>query len=512
MTQSQFTFSNPASPFVLTVLDTTTNGVHLAESNTTLTISNPIITPPPTTGGPTSGNVVVNPGGAVQADGTVVPAGSTGTIVAGPKVMNGINSVNVSFKASQYNGWTPVNSLSAVGTTPPVDPPPVDPPPVDPPPVDPPPTTGPTVKISPTGGSDNANVTAKIQAAIKAGVSAEFTAGTYLFDPYTFNASVSAHIIIDSGVVWHDHSIFGQTQRMITISSGFNGSITGALLNISMPLNYANAKKEVANGKDYEYQHAFCFDGTDGTVTLGPIHILNAAGDGVNFNSVAASAKVTLNSVVSDTDIRQGWSVTGKSVGSVILNNCGANNGPLTGFDFEPDNPGNSVTNFVFNNFSTSNNTGGGMSFGFMNLGGSDTVGVKVNGYTSTHEGTGAVGFWNNNSGTNTNAKGSVTMNNFNISNCQYDATYGRKSTDGWKMVFTNGVITNPNTGGNWAHYDTNAAIGVGLFGGESGTPGGVSWDNIKITSNSAATDFGNAKQVTVTNSTYNGKPLSFSS
>ena len=103
--------------------------------------------------GPTSGMVIVNAGGAVQDPSDTVPAGSIGTIVAGPKTVSGIVYVNVAWTAesasfhNNYNGWTPVNSLSAYtgsGTTttpPPTTPPPTTPPPTTPPPTTPPPTT-----------------------------------------------------------------------------------------------------------------------------------------------------------------------------------------------------------------------------------------------------------------------------------------------------------------------------------------------------------------------------------
>jgi chitinase len=97
--------------------------------------------------GPTSGMVIVNAGGAVQDPSDTVPAGSIGTIVAGPKTVSGIVYVNVLWSAesaafqNNYNGWTPVNSLSAYapGTT--TTPPPTTPPPTTPPPTTPPPTT-----------------------------------------------------------------------------------------------------------------------------------------------------------------------------------------------------------------------------------------------------------------------------------------------------------------------------------------------------------------------------------
>src|ERR1700684_314845 len=102
-----------------------------------------------TTTGPTSGTVIVNAGGAVQDPSDTVPAGSIGTIVAGPKTVSGVVYVNVLWSAesaafqNNYNGWTPVNSLSVytgTGTTPTNPTPPTTPPPTTPPPTTPPPT------------------------------------------------------------------------------------------------------------------------------------------------------------------------------------------------------------------------------------------------------------------------------------------------------------------------------------------------------------------------------------
>jgi chitinase len=89
------------------------------------------------TTGPTSGMVIVNAGGANQGANNIVPAGSIGTIVAGPKTVNGVVEVNVlwngsaSFQAN-YNGWTPSASLSPYTGTTPTNPPPTNPPPTDP--------------------------------------------------------------------------------------------------------------------------------------------------------------------------------------------------------------------------------------------------------------------------------------------------------------------------------------------------------------------------------------------
>jgi chitinase len=102
--------------------------------------------------GPTSGKVIVNAGGARAQDGSdTVPAGSIGTIVAGPKTVSGAVYVNVAWTGtaafqSNYTGWVADASLSQyTGTTtpPPTTPPPTTPPPTTPPPTTPPPTTPP---------------------------------------------------------------------------------------------------------------------------------------------------------------------------------------------------------------------------------------------------------------------------------------------------------------------------------------------------------------------------------
>jgi chitinase len=124
-----------------------------------LLLSSALYTAPISMAGPTSGAVVVNAGGARAQDGSdTVPAGTTGTIVAGPKTVNGVVYVNVMWNGTaafqaNYNGWVADASLSAAGTTttpPPTTPPPTTPPPTTPPPTTPPPTTPPPTTPPPT--------------------------------------------------------------------------------------------------------------------------------------------------------------------------------------------------------------------------------------------------------------------------------------------------------------------------------------------------------------------------
>jgi hypothetical protein len=100
------------------------------------TMVNGVCTPPPTpTPTPTSGNPILNAAGTAVIDFNVkavaavdqtpcqgagagtVPAGSTGSIVAGPKsfTVSGVSTVcvNVAWpSAAAQNGWTPVSALA----------------------------------------------------------------------------------------------------------------------------------------------------------------------------------------------------------------------------------------------------------------------------------------------------------------------------------------------------------------------------------------------------------------
>jgi chitinase len=107
---------------------------------------------------PTSGIVIVNAGGArAQDNSDTVPAGTIGTIVAGPKTVSGIVYTNVNWNGTaafqaNYNGWVAGASLSQYTGTGTPSPPPTTPPPTTPPPTTPPPTTPPpTTPPAPSG-------------------------------------------------------------------------------------------------------------------------------------------------------------------------------------------------------------------------------------------------------------------------------------------------------------------------------------------------------------------------
>ena len=86
-------------------------------------VTPPPVTPPPSGSGPTSGNVVVFAAGAAQEPNDTSPQAAL-ALSWKPKTVNAIQCVNVAWNGTaaftaQYNGWTPVNSLSAAVSTPP---------------------------------------------------------------------------------------------------------------------------------------------------------------------------------------------------------------------------------------------------------------------------------------------------------------------------------------------------------------------------------------------------------
>jgi hypothetical protein len=377
-----------------------------------------------------------------------------------------------------------------------------------------------TVQFQASGGDDTAAFQAALNttAAAKQILEMNIKGGVFHLNPITFPAGMQ--LLVDTGVSIEDTAVYSQFAVMFTIASA-NVSITcNGTAFVSMPINYANAQKEVAEGNDYEYQHAFSFQPGASSVTWSGISISNAAGDSLNF---AGGANITVSNPTSNAPIRQGISITGPCSG-ITINNPNMMNGPDTGIDFEPDSAGQSVTDFVINNYLSSGNAGGAISFGFFNIGKTAQVSVVVNGINSQGDGGTAISFWNNLGAVGNaalgDASGSVTVNNFIINGCAYDGCYGRKANGGWTMIFRTGTISNTNVKGKDPHYGTQAAIGVGIDGGvPPGTqPGGVSWTGVTITeSNSAvaATDFestGAPKAVIVASSTFNGAPLSFSS
>lgn len=366
-----------------------------------------------------------------------------------------------------------------------------------------PPTTC-AVTLSPSGAQDNAALLAAIARAGSGCV--ELLHGTFQLAAWTPPANTK--LVLDDGVTIADCNIFGQFTPFFGVANPF--SITGAgpafTALVTMPINYANAKKQVAAGKDYEYQHCFALTGGVSGVVLKNINLLNCAGDGVTLVNTKGATITNLNSA---TNIRQGMAVTGPAA-NVAITGGNLHDGPLSGFDVEPDSGVTGNIQMTITGLQTTNNKGGGRSFGLMNLSPSNTVSITDTGGKSVNDGGIGFAFWNNNDLTG-NATGSVTVSNFSVTNSQYDGVYGRRSTNGWTIAFKNGTITNPNQGGKDPHYGTNAALGLGLFGGENGIPGGVSWSGITIVGGNAAMDIpSNAQQVSVSSSTWNGKAISY--
>jgi hypothetical protein len=351
--------------------------------------------------------------------------------------------------------------------------------------------------LSPSGGVDNSQILAAIAAA--GGKCVELTAGTYNLTPITPPANTS--LVLDNGVVITDSGIFPRTTPFFTIqNNGFSIVNNGPFLaTVQMPTNHANAIEQVGKGCgdacDYEYQH--CFKLVDGVSNVNIfVKLFQCAGDGVDMDDTTEAISINVDS---SGNIRQGVSCTGAVNGATLTGNL--HDGPLTGFDCEPDSGISGDINLTVTNLKTQNNKGGGRSYGFMNLEPTTNINVVDTGGVSTNDTGSGFAFWNRNSGTNANATGTLTIKNFTITGSSNYCMGGNKSTDGYNVVASNGTISGCGT----------SALHLAVAGGETGTPGGVAWSGLTITGNAPPTSFAsNTKQTTITASTSNGKALTY--
>jgi hypothetical protein len=351
------------------------------------------------------------------------------------------------------------------------------------------------VTLNPSGGQDTP---ALLVAIAKAGSGCvELKAGTYNLSAWT--PPIGTSLVLDDAVVIQDFGIFGRTTPFFNVTNKLSVVGAGPLYSavVTMPTNYANAKKQVANGQDYEYQHCFALNGGVSGVVFSNFSLLNCAGDGVTFVSTSGA---TLTNINSATNIRQGMAVTGPAT-NVSITGGNLHDGPLSSFDCEPDAGITGNIQLTLTNVQSNNNAGGGFSMGLMNLTPATTVNIIANGITSNNDGGIGIAVWNRNSGVNANAVGQVLIENFSVTNAKTYGTGGNKSTDGYSATFKNGTIKN--TG--------QAALRCSVAGGETGTPGGIAWSGITITGIEPSTSFAsNIAKTTVTNSTYNGANFSF--
>jgi hypothetical protein len=137
-----------------------------------------------------------------------------------------------------------------------------------------------------------------------------------------------------------------------------------------------------------------------------------------------------------------------------------------------------------------------------MNLLPPTTVNIVDTGGSSTSDTGIAFAFWNRNSGTNQNATGLLSISGFSVAGTSATTycTGGNKSTDGFSVKISNGTCSGVGT----------ADLHVGVAGGETGTPGGVSWVGMTLTGSAPPLALSGAQQTTVSNSTYNGAPVSY--
>ena len=374
--------------------------------------------------------------------------------------------------------------------------------------VTPPPITTCAKTLAPSGGVDNSNLLAAISAT--SGGCVELTAGTFNLTPFTPPGGTS--LVLDDGVVIQDSGIFGRTTYFFTVQNN-NVSIVGngPLFNaiVRMPTNYANAQKENAthcgtSACDYEYQHGFALIAGVSGIKLSNFNIQNTGGDGINFQNTSGA---TITNVNSSANIRQGYSVTGPAT-NIVINGGNLHDGPLSGFDIEPDSGISGGIQITTNNLQTNNNVGGGTSHGLMNLTSSSNISIVHNNLTSTNDGGTGIAFWN---GSNAVAPtGSVICNNCKVTGSGADGSYGQRSSVGYQMIFNNLTVTNSNSKTNSGSNQTNTALGLQCNSCTgSSQPGGVQWNNVTITGGNGCFSVpSNAVNVKISG-TCNGKAIS---
>jgi hypothetical protein len=447
--------------------------------------------------------VVSNPGnvrGTPAAGGGNGPlmgtqaAGATGVIVSNPvpqttpttgwQVVNfGAGTCNAAGPYSATCGYVGNNNLAPSAT--------------------PPPITTCASSLKPSGGVDNSALLAAISAA--AAKCVELTAGTYNLTPFT--PPSGTNLLLDDGVIITDSGIFGRTTYFFTVT---NSNVTiagkGPVFNayIEMPTNYANAQKEVANGQDYEYQHCFALVNGVSNVKLSGFNLLNCGGDGINLQNTAGA---TITNVNSATNIRQGYSVTGPTT-NVTITGGNLHDGPLSGFDIEPDSGITGNIQMTISGLATNNNKGGGTSFGLMNLTASSNINIVDNNPTSTNDGGTAYAFWNGSN--NVAPTGTVTVNNATSTGSGADCSYGQRSSVGYTVTFNNLTCINSNSKQSSGSNQTNTALGLQCNSCVGASPGGVQWLNTTITGGNGCISIPSNAVAVKVSGTCNGKPVSY--
>ena len=365
-----------------------------------------------------------------------------------------------------------------------------------------PPPVGCAVSVTPSGGTDNANLNAAIIRA--AGKCVELTSGTYKLSPWS--PPSGTNLSLDDGVTVNDVPGYGNFDPMVNLS---NGNITiqavgpNKSAGFTMPNSYASNINN-PNEDTNQYKHCFLFTGGSANIVLRGFWVTKCGGDGF---TISGGNHLVIDSVDSSANIRQGLAVTGAS-DTVAISNAKFHDGRATGMDFEPNLPGDSLTNYTLSNLNTFNNAGGGISWGLFNLSSAARVSISGSSLISTNDNQYGFLFFNN-STSNNEASGSITCTNCKAINPQYAGTYGRHSTAGWQMTWTNLIVTGANRGGRDPHYGMDASIGVGIYSPNGGTPGGVTWSNVQIQGGDNCYDVNGAQNTTISG-TCNGKNISY--
>ncbi|HEX4455002.1 MAG TPA: hypothetical protein VH143_29280 [Kofleriaceae bacterium] len=109
----------------------------------------------------------------------------------------------------------------------------------------------------------------------------------------------------------------------------------------------------------------------------------------------------------------------------------------------------------------------------------STPISIAVSGHVANNDG--GYAYFFENSDTGDDPSGTITISNSSTDSAAYAGAYGRKSAGGWTMTFDHVTITNPNRLGLDPHFQVSSATGVAIFGGSTGTPGGVAFESMSI-------------------------------
>jgi hypothetical protein len=450
-------FPVQASTLAVTVQDDTANGVTLAQSGDTLTISDntpPVIKSVTVTGpGALAENATAQFTATVNGSGNFNPGvqwsctdgviSQTGLFTAPAKIENVVVTAT-SVQDPTKSGSQPVAISNPTNT----------------------------VKIAPSGGDDTAALQAALNKTAQAKQILEMTVGTWHLNPIQMPGGVN--LLIDPGVLITDQSAYAPTACMFNFNSA-NALMTATGAFAQMPLSFAQSQKD-----KQEFRHCVAI-GEGGAASNVAINGLSISEPGGDCIYVRNCTNVVLSNISTTKAYRNNISLTGK-INGFIGNNVIAIAALRAGVDHEPNLPTDFMQNIVWNNLSTGQNPGGGTSVGIYALDKTSLpVSITFNGYRSENDGN--YGFFFTN-GSASSPGGEITVNNAKITGSGFGGAYGRYMASGPQITFNGLVIIDSNQNGTDPHYGMNSACGVDLTGGQNPPCGGANF-NIATIANS---------------------------